>query len=78
MDPVLLLEEKVDPSFSLSSICPTPKDDQAAVIIRCTADEVMHDLMVELGIPKWQELEEHSIERIWKPPEQPANIVPDS
>ena len=53
--------------FVVVNLQQTPKDEQAALVIRGTADYVMHELMVELGMPDWQKEKPPSIERVWKP-----------
>ena len=48
----------------------TPRDDRAELIIRAAVDEVMNELMILLGYPKWDEGEPCQIERVWQPPKK--------
>lgn len=45
----------------------TPKDDRAALIIRCRCDDVLQTVMDKLGLEDWQDAVP-DIERVYRPP----------
>jgi mono-ADP-ribosyltransferase sirtuin 6 len=44
----------------------TPKDQDATVVIRCSVDDVMNQLMEQLGYTDWDDEDSPSIERLWR------------
>jgi mono-ADP-ribosyltransferase sirtuin 6 len=46
----------------------TPKDQEAAMVIRSRVDEVMNNLLEQLGHPDWDDGDPAPIERLWKMP----------
>jgi mono-ADP-ribosyltransferase sirtuin 6 len=46
----------------------TPKDQEAAMVIRGRVDDVMSNLMQQLGHPDWDDGESPPIERLWQTP----------
>jgi mono-ADP-ribosyltransferase sirtuin 6 len=56
--------------FVIVNLQLTPFDEQAALVIRAKVDEVMAELMVQLGYRGWHDVKEpFKIERQWKPPD---------
>jgi mono-ADP-ribosyltransferase sirtuin 6 len=53
--------------FVIVNLQITPKDDQAAMILRANVDDVMDHLMQQLGYEDWKEEAPPPIEREWKP-----------
>jgi hypothetical protein len=51
----------------------TPKDDDAAMIIKATVDTVVDRLMRDLGYISWKDKLQPVIERRWTPPPKPAS-----
>jgi mono-ADP-ribosyltransferase sirtuin 6 len=44
----------------------TPKDQDATVVIRCSVDDLMNQLMEQLGYTDWDDEDSPSIERLWR------------
>lgn len=53
--------------FVIVNLQPTPKDDDAVMIIRARVDQVMDQLMTQLGHTHWKDEPAPTIERKWKP-----------
>ena len=51
----------------------TPHDEKAALVIRAPVDDVMSELMQQLGYHSWQDEEPPGIERVWQPPHLKKN-----
>ena len=54
--------------FVIVNLQETPYDKQATLIIRAPVDEVMNEVMTQLGYPEWDdEKGDANVERLWKP-----------
>lgn len=54
-------------SYVIVNLQVTPKDEDAALIIRTKVDQVLEELLVALGYTDWQKQPNPTIERLWKP-----------
>jgi mono-ADP-ribosyltransferase sirtuin 6 len=68
---------RIEPAGSLPSLAKkyvivnlqeTPMDQKAAMVIRGRVDDVMSNLMQQLGYPDWDKGDSPPIERLWKMP----------
>ena len=68
--------------FAIVNLQETPYDQQATLIVRAPVDDVMNEVMTQLGYPEWDRDDgkgEASIERLWKPqPESNTDSETDS
>lgn len=54
--------------FVIVNLQETPYDKQATLIVRAPVDEVMNEVMTQLGYPEWDDEEgDANVERLWKP-----------
>jgi mono-ADP-ribosyltransferase sirtuin 6 len=58
--------------YVIVNLQPTPRDDDATLVIRARVDDVMDELMVLLGYNDWKDEPMPAIERRWKDMEAPA------
>lgn len=58
--------------YCIINLQKTPHDEGAELLIRGTADGIMNDLLIHLGMPKWQEEACPPIERVWTPKTKPV------
>jgi mono-ADP-ribosyltransferase sirtuin 6 len=57
--------------FVIVNLQETPYDKEATLIVRAPVDEVMNEVMTQLGCPDWDNRKEGTdIERLWKPPKE--------
>lgn len=64
--------------FVIVNLQETPYDKEAALIVRAPVDEVMNEIVTQLGYPDWDTAKEGTrIERAWKPPTE-SNADSDS
>lgn len=55
--------------FVIVNLQETPYDQQAALIVRAPVDDVMNEVLTQLGHSDWDDTEEEAkIERLWKSP----------
>lgn len=58
--------------FVIVNLQESPYDEQATLIIRAPVDEVLNEVMTQLGHPDWNDTENDAeIERLWKSPGEP-------
>lgn len=55
--------------FVICNLQETPYDEEATLIVRAPVDDVMREVMAQLGYADWNPLEQEAqVERLWKPP----------
>ncbi|CAB9509892.1 protein deacetylase sirtuin-6 [Seminavis robusta] len=67
IEPVGSLPELAQ-AYIICNLQKTPMDDGAALVLRAPVDQVMDQLVCQLGFSHWKQEPPPPIERIWKPP----------
>ena len=64
--------------FVVVNLQETPYDEEATLVVRATVDDVMNEVMIQLGYPDWDDGSEAEIERLWKPPGESGKKTDES